>query len=334
MVKKLQQKFGEMVKGMSNYQVPGSPGQGLVLAKDPESVIDQERHALYRTGVGSLLYCTKHSRPEISNAVRELSKCLSAPNEAAFKEMLRVIKFVLDTSTVGLKLQPVFCDEWFVKVYSDSDWARDKDTRKSVTGFFIFVNGALVGWRSKSQHCISLSSSEAEMYALTEAIKEVPFLIQLLLFIDVKVKLPVQVKVDNMGAIYMSENSTPSARTRHADIRQKFTADLQDKGLVKVDFVKSEDNTSDILTKNVSVDLFKYHTKHIVMDKSEVDGKAYKSSVRKGVGKITDSLSPSLTPVKVEAPEVLDPSSEEQEPLKVQRTRSNDLGSSHPGHVG
>jgi hypothetical protein len=172
------------------------------------------------------------------------------------------------------------------------------------------------------------------MYALTETIKEVPFLIQLLLFIDVKVKLPVQVKVDNMGAIYMSENSTPSARTHHADIRQKFTADLQDKGLVKVDFVKSEDNTSDILTKNVSVDLFKYHTKHIVMDKSEVDGKGYKSSVRKGVGRVTDSLSPSLTPVKVEAPEVLDPSSEEQELLKVQKTRTNDQGSSDSGHVG
>jgi hypothetical protein len=137
-----------------------------------------------------------------------------------------------------------------------------------------------------------------------------------------------------MGAIYMSENSTPSARTRHADIRQKFTADLQDKSLVKVDFVKSEDNTSDILTKNVSVELFKYHTKHIVMDKSEVDGKGYKSSVRKGVGKVTDSLSPSLTPVKVEAPEVLDPSSEEQEHLKMQRTRSNDQGSSHPENVG
>jgi hypothetical protein len=195
---------------------------------------------------------------------------------------------------MGLKLQPEFIDEWFIKVYSDSDWAGDKDSRKSVTGFFIFVNGALVGWRSKSQHCISLSSSEAEMYALTEAIKEVPFLVQLLLFIGVKVKLPVQVKVDNMGAIYMSENSTPSARTRHADIRQKFTADLQDKGLIKVDFVKSEDNTSDILTKNVSVDLFKYHTQHLIVEKAEVEGKGDKSPVRKGVGGVTGSLSPRM----------------------------------------
>jgi hypothetical protein len=263
-----------------------------VLAKDEESKIDAERHALYRTGVGSLLYCTKHSRPEISNAVRELSKCLSGPNEAAFKEMLRVTKFVLDSADVGMKLQPVMCDEWFIKVHSDSDWAGDKDSRKSVSGYLIFMNGALVAWKSKSQHCISLSSSEAEMYALTEAIKEVPFLVQLLLFIEVKLKLPVQVKVDNMGAIYMSENSTPSARTRHADIRQKFTADLQDKGLIKVDFVRSEDNTSDILTKNVSVDLFKYHTQHIVIEKKNVEDNGVKSPVRKGVKGVTGSLPP------------------------------------------
>jgi hypothetical protein len=292
MVKKLKQKLGPMVKNMMTYKTPGTPGQGLVLAKDEESKIDAERHALYRTGVGSLLYCTKHSRPEISNAVRELSKCLSGPNEAAFKEMLRVTKFVLDSADIGLKLQPVMCDEWFIKVYSDSDWAGDKDSRKSVTGYLIFLNGALVAWKSKSQHCISLSSSEAEMYALTEAIKEVPFLVQLLLFIDVKLKLPVQVKVDNMGAIYMSENSTPSSRTRHADIRQKFTADLQDKGLIKVDFVRSEDNTSDILTKNVSVDLFNYHTKHIVIEKNIVEDDGVKSPVRKGVEGVTGSLPP------------------------------------------
>jgi hypothetical protein len=132
------------------------------------------------------------------------------------------------------------------------------------------------------------------MYALTEAIKEVPFLVQLLLFIGVKVKLPVQVKVDNMGAIYMSENSTPSARTQHADIRQKFTADLQDNGLIKDDFVKLEDNTSDILTKNVSVDLFKYHTQHLIVEKAEVEGKGDKSPVRKGVGGVTGSLSPRM----------------------------------------
>jgi hypothetical protein len=308
-----------------------------MLAKDEESVIDKERHALYRTGVGSLLYCTKHSRPEIANAVRELSKCLSAPTEAAFKEMLRVIKYVLDTADLGLKLQPVELIEWFIKVYSDSDWAGDKDSRKSVSGDMIFVNGVLVGWRSKSQQCISLSSTEAEMYALTEAIKDVPFLVQLLLFMEVKIKLPVEVKVDNMGAIYMSENSTPSSRTRHADIRQKFTANLQDKGLIKVDFVRSEDNTSDILTKNVNVDLFKHHTQHIIVKKSEVLGEAHKSPVRKGVEGVTGSLSPSPTQ-NGKAAEVLNwkdlPKENKEDSPKENKNLQDESSCSHLEQVG
>jgi hypothetical protein len=63
-----------------------------------------------------LLYCIKHSRPEISNAVRELSKCLSGPNEAAYKEMLRIIKYVKDTPDIGLRMEPQISDEWNVEV--------------------------------------------------------------------------------------------------------------------------------------------------------------------------------------------------------------------------
>jgi hypothetical protein len=126
------------------------------------------------------------------------------------------------------------------------------------------------------------------MYALTEAVKEIPFIIQVLLFMNAKIKLPVEVKVDNMGAIYISENSMPSARTRHADLRQKFTSDLQEKGLIKIDFVKSEENTSDIMTKNVTVDLFEKHVQGLVIDKGELDDDM--SSSRKGVGRVLSDL--------------------------------------------
>jgi hypothetical protein len=206
--------------------------------------------------------------------------------------MLRVIKYVHDTPDLGLRMEPTVNDEWEVKVYSDSDWAGDKDSRKSVSGYILFLCNVPVCWRSKSQAAISLSSSEAEMYALTEAVKEIPFIIQVLLFMNVKIKLPVEVKVDNMGAIYMSENSMPSARTRHADLRQKFTSDLQEKGLIKIEFVRSEEKTSDIMTKNVTVELFEKHTQGLVIDKNEVDDDM--SSSRKGVERMLSDLSPSL----------------------------------------
>ena len=96
--------------------------------------------------------------------VRELSKVLDRPNLAAFKEMKRVTKFVLDTPDHGLKIEPekMTEDKWVLKVYTDSDWAGDKDSRISVSGYVLFLMNVSILWRSKSQKALALSSSEAE----------------------------------------------------------------------------------------------------------------------------------------------------------------------------
>jgi hypothetical protein len=86
----------------------------------------------------------------------------------------------------------------------------------------------------------------------------------------VKIQLPIKIKVDNMGAVYMSENISNSSRTRHLDTRIKYIASLQEEGLIKVEFIRSEENGSDIATKNVIADLFEVHIKQLVADKSEV----------------------------------------------------------------
>ena len=68
-------------------------------------MITKEEQKLYRSGTGKLLYLVKHSRPDIANAVRELSKVLDATTPTAFKEMKRIIKSVLDTKELGLKIE-------------------------------------------------------------------------------------------------------------------------------------------------------------------------------------------------------------------------------------
>lgn len=282
LIKKLRSTFGEEVSSLQRYRTPGTPGQNLILAKDPEDMIDSEMHKRYRTGTGMLLYLIKYSRPEISNAVRELSKCLSAPTRAAYREMQRVIKYVLDTPTRGLKIDPVQSKEWVLLLFTDSDWAGDKDTRKSVTGYMLFVNGVLISWRSKSQPVVSLSSTEAETYALSEAVKEVPFIIQLLLFMGIKVQLPVRIKVDNMGAVHMVDNNSSTARTRHMDVRCKYVNQLQEENLVRVEFIPSEMNCSDIGTKNVTIDLFEKHIKSLIHNKDDLT----EPQNRKGVAQV------------------------------------------------
>ena len=79
---------------------------------------------------------------------------------------------------------------------------------------------------------------------------------RLLEFLELKVELPIEVNVDNVGAIYLSKSATTSNRTRHIDTRYHFVREYIDDGVLKVVFVKSEDNHADIMTKNFLIRVY------------------------------------------------------------------------------
>ena len=83
----------------------------------------------------------------------------------------------------------------------------------------------------------------------------------------VKIKLPVDIYIDNVGAIFMSENHTSSSRTRHMDTRWWYVSDLQDDGLIKIHFCKTTDNVSDLGTKNVNKETYESHEGKLLKDK-------------------------------------------------------------------
>jgi hypothetical protein len=188
-------------------------------------------------------------------------------------EMLRLIKYILDSKGIGLKIEPKVQNAllWNIIMWSDSDWGGDKDDRLSVSGFVLFVCGVLTVWRSKQQKSVALSSSEAELVAASEAVKEVLFVLQVLNSIGIPVETPVIVRVDNMGAIFMAENASSSTRMRHIDIRWHFTRNLTRDRVIKIIFCKSADNKSDGFTKNVSTEIHERHTKDFVFDKHELE---------------------------------------------------------------
>ena len=195
LLKKMEQNFKHLIKDKQQYKTPGTPHQGIVRPVEGESKISEEDPKMYRSGVGALLQFVKFSRPDIANAVHELSKCMDGATPAAFKEMVRLIKFVLDTKDLGLKVQPEIDNknESHTTVYTDSDWAGDKESRHSVSGYVMFLMEVPILWKSRSQKTISLSSSEAEYYALSEAAKEIKFIVQILNSIGIKIKMPIVV---------------------------------------------------------------------------------------------------------------------------------------------
>ncbi|CAJ1943896.1 unnamed protein product [Cylindrotheca closterium] len=172
------------------------------------------------------------------------------------KEMKRIIKHVLDTRGLGLKIEPVIGSKGL--------------PCKRPSGFIVYLCGFPICWRSKAQQTVTLSSAEAEWIALSEMAKELSFIAQILETMGVKVEYPIVIQVDNTAAIFMATNVATNQRTQHVDIRTKFVTQYTGPdGILKILFVKGTDNESDIMTKNVSGNLHKKHIPKMMTNVNE-----------------------------------------------------------------
>ena len=124
---------------------------------------------------------------------------------------------------------------------------------------------------------VVLSTTEAEYMALSEIVKELKFIVQVLQTMNIEVELPITVYVDNVGAIWLSNNRTTSDRTKHIDIGTSFVKEYQEDRKIIMKFVKSEDSEADIFTKNTINTIFQNHQKKLVWDKGEVNRKEAKN---------------------------------------------------------
>ena len=176
-----------------------------------------------------------------------------------------MIKYVLDTEKYRLKLEPKKENEmWNLEAFSDSDWAGDKQSRISICGYILYFCGVAIAWKSKGMKHVTLSSSEAELVALSECVKDVKFVMKILEDLGIKVSCPVTVRVDNVGAIFLAENATTSQRTRHIDIRYKWVSEFIENGEIEVIFVKTLENDADIFTKNMSSSVNDRHVERMM----------------------------------------------------------------------
>ena len=138
-IKSLEQKIGERAMKERLSLTPGRRRFTPRTLENPEDKVSPKEHETYRSGVGTLLYLTNHSRPDICNPVRELSKTMDAPAPVHLKEMYKLIRFVLSTKDHGLKFELMKnIRKWALKALNESDFASDKETRISIFGYIIY----------------------------------------------------------------------------------------------------------------------------------------------------------------------------------------------------
>ncbi|KAH9095149.1 hypothetical protein LEN26_017906 [Aphanomyces euteiches] len=111
---------------------------------------------------GELLYLSTTSRPDIAHTVTLLSRHLNNPFDEDMQIAKRVLRYLKGTKQCGLLYQPALHKEFKIELFVDTDYANDKSTRRSTSGYLLFLNKCLVSWKSKLQNIVALFTSEAE----------------------------------------------------------------------------------------------------------------------------------------------------------------------------
>jgi len=213
--------------------------------------VDQK---VYRSMIGSLLYLCA-SRPDIVLSIGVCARYQAAPKECHLVAVKRIFRYLVHTPNFGL---------WYPKGssfslcgYTDSDWAGDKDDRKSTSGACQFLGRSLVCWSSKKQNCISLSTAESEYVAAASACTQLLWMRQTLKEFGV-ICDKVPLLCDNESAIKIAYNPVQHTKTKHIEIRHHFIRDHVARGDIELSYVCTKEQLADIFTKPLDEARFCY----------------------------------------------------------------------------
>ncbi|XP_057780230.1 secreted RxLR effector protein 161-like [Salvia miltiorrhiza] len=176
------------------------------------------------------------------------------PTTTHFKAAKRILRYLKGTLDYGLFYSNTH--DYKLVGYSDSDWARDNDGRKSTSGFVFFMGDTAFTWMSKKQPIVTLSTCEAEYVAATSSVCHAVWLRSLLEELGWTQKEPTTICVDNKSAIVLSKNPVFHNRSKHIDTRFHYIRECIAKKEVQVEYVKSQDQVADIFTKQLKFEDF------------------------------------------------------------------------------
>ncbi|KAJ9538099.1 LOW QUALITY PROTEIN: hypothetical protein OSB04_030832 [Centaurea solstitialis] len=220
------------------------------LAVDGEPVPDP---TLYRSLAGALQYLT-FTRPDIAYAVQQVCLFMHDPRLPHLNALKRILRYLKGTLSHGLHLKASAVDR--LVAYSDADWAGCPNTRRSTSGFCVYLGDNLVSWSSKRQHVVSRSSAEAEYRGIANVVAETAWLRNLLLELCCPLSRATIVFCDNVSAMYLASNPVQHQRTKHVEIDLHFVRERVAIGHVRVLHVPSAYQYADIFTKGLPASLF------------------------------------------------------------------------------
>jgi len=208
---------------------------------------------LYRSLAGALQYLTI-TRPDIAYAVQQICLFMHDPREPHFNALKRILRYIKGTIDHGLHLKK--SSTTTLTAYTDADWAGCPNTRRSTSGFCVYLGDNLISWSSKRQATVSRSSAEAEYRGVANVVAETSWIRNLLLELHCPLTKATIVYCDNISAVYLSTNPIQHHRTKHVELDILFVRERVALGQVRVLHVPSSKQYADIFTKGLPVTLF------------------------------------------------------------------------------
>eukprot|EP00253_Pinus_taeda_P032914 PITA_32914 len=201
---------------------------------------------LYRQLVGSLNYLTT-TRPDIAYSVSILSQFMAKPSGNHWNAAKKVLRYLKGTVNLGI----MYIDESDVVLtgFCDSDWAGNPNDRRSTSGYAFHIGSGVVSWSSKKQPTVSLSSTESEYKALTNATCEAIWLRRIIADLEETQSGATCINCDNQSAIKLAHNPVYHARTKHVELQYHFVREKIESNEIGLIFCNTKDNVADIFTK-------------------------------------------------------------------------------------
>lgn len=198
----------------------------------------------YRQAVGSLIYLSTCTRPDITYVVSKLSQHFSQPTVEHWNTVKHVFRYLKGTTEQGLYFRKNTTEKLGLKVYFEASWASNLTDRRSTSGYCASLceGSSLISWKTRKQPTVALSTCEAEYISLVSAIKEC-------LYIEQSQYVKTKVYKDNQGTIALTKNPVNRQRYNCIDVKYHFIRGVVTTGKVILEYCPSDKIIADLLTK-------------------------------------------------------------------------------------
>ncbi|KAI1005430.1 hypothetical protein K3495_g2787 [Podosphaera aphanis] len=240
----------------NSHSSPIEGYSGILPANENEPLVDD---SAYASAVGSLGYAANGTRPDSSYAVSQLASFNASPTQRHWASVCRVMRYLKGTKDycITYSYGPVSDDltsKLMATSFSDSDYASDISTRRSVSGFLLMLGGCPISWQSRRQKSVATSTAETEYIVLFESSKYAiwitGFLKELCVFNDLVDQKGVLTLTDNQSALAIA-SGTNSRKTKHIDVAFHFTRECLNHGHINIQYIPSKKMLADLLTKSL-----------------------------------------------------------------------------------